>query len=79
MVTNSKARQANDITIGEAQALDAMARRLAADAKGNPTAIHALLIGTARRQQDRLLAQWGLGTLFELSQALAALPGVRHG
>lgn len=78
MLTHAKARQANDITIGEAEALDTLARRLAADAKGNPISIHALLIGRSRREQDRLLTLWGVPTLSDLSEVLSRLPGVLH-
>lgn len=73
-----KSRAANDTTVGDAERVTALARRLKDSAGGNPIAIHALLIGTPRRDQDHLMRAWGVYSLHALSEAIATM-GESHG
>lgn len=78
MVTHAKARQANDMTVGEAEALDTLAKRLCVEARGNPISIHALLIGTSTRKRDLMMQLWGVKTLSDLAAAIATKEGGAH-
>lgn len=73
-----KSRAANDTTVGDAERVNDLAARLKAHANGNPIAIHALLIGTPRREQDHLMQAWRIYDLQKLSEAIAAM-GESHG
>jgi hypothetical protein len=73
MLNNSKARQANDMTIGEAENLHALALKMKADAKGYEVAVWATLIGTPRRTVERLQALYKVSTLRDLADSICML------
>jgi hypothetical protein len=73
MVTESKARQANDLTIGEAETLHALALKMRAAANNYEVAVWALLMGTPRRQVEGLKVIYKVSTLRDLADAICML------
>lgn len=69
-----KSRAANDMTVGDAERVHAMAVRMRQETAGNPIGIWALLLGTPRRDVDRLMQAWGIYNLQQLAEAIAEAP-----
>lgn len=74
---SSKALAASDMTIGEADALHAIALRTRNEAGDNEWAIWALLLSYPRRIQDQLAQVWGVRTLGDVARGIAM--GRDHG
>ncbi len=77
MLTHAKARQANDITIGDAETLNDLAMKIRAECNGNEFSIWMYLLSLPRREQDRLAKIWGVSTCGEVAKAIA-MPEVPH-
>lgn len=68
-----KARAANDMTIGDAEAVHAKALRMRRDAHGNPVGVWALLLGLPKRDLDSLMQTWQIYSCKELAEAIASM------